>query len=145
MELGAKRADSVSPMAALSTAMVDAAGGAVTLAIGSGLASERYLSTLHSRGIPAPSTRADAPCRSCLDRPQFYALVASFGRRFPTHKAFVASVNLRKSLSQRQIQARWIRLAGESIFIRDHQSRRLAVPPTDTQLGHPCRQSNPDY
>ena len=81
-------ADSVSPMAALSTAMVDAAGGAVTLAIGSGLASERYLSTLHSRGIPAPSTRADAPCRSCLDRPQFYALVASFRTTIPYAQSF---------------------------------------------------------
>ena len=29
---------------------------------GSGLASERYLSTLHSRGIPAPSTRALQEC-----------------------------------------------------------------------------------
>ena len=55
---------------------------------GSGLASERYLSTLHSRGIPTPSTRADAPCRSCLDRPQFYALVASFRTTIPDAQNF---------------------------------------------------------
>ena len=50
---------------------------------GSGLASECYLSTQHSRGIPAPSTRVDAPCQSCLDRPPFYAPIASFWTTIP--------------------------------------------------------------
>ncbi len=51
----------------------------------SGLASERYLSTLLSRGIPARWTKADGLWRSGLDRSPLYATSQRhFGLGFPT-------------------------------------------------------------
>ena len=107
---------------------------------GSGLASERYLSTLHSRGIPAPSTRADAACRSCLDRPQFYAPVASFWTTIPGTQSFLSQreSTLSPYLRDRSRPARTVSVTWAVLGIRSRHARleRKPYPGQDEEEIH---------